>query len=379
MVSNTNSPSPNVPIKYKRRSIRANRDFPEGCGPSKTVPKVLQDSDDSDMLATFTLHDVKVEEEPNKSIVLTTVEFGGIGLPPKDNDTLDHETTKLLDLAKTLCKSYPSRRKTSAIRSFPPGCGTSAIPDSMEEEGLTTFDFVGIGLPPKDNDTLDHETTNLLDLAKTLCKSYPSQRKTSAIRSFPPGCGTSAIPDSIEEEGLTTFDFVGIGLPNAIDTLDHENTKLSKKDVEDCKFYPPRERAIFQSIQSCSGTKAPQINSKDNCVIAIDASESNNSSNKSATALNVQKEVERSNGKEDRVVSTFKSNPYQSELKSQESECSNMIGVKDKSLENGRVGKLQENVSAGLELAGHRITVQALMAAPKCPWTNKVRRKRTPK
>ena len=313
MVSNTNSPSPNVPIKYKRRSIRAKRDFPEGCGPSKTVPKVLQDSDDSDMLATFTPHDVKVEEEPNKSIVLTTVEFVGIGLPPKDNDTLDHETTKLLDLAKTLCNSYPSQRKTSAIRSFPPGCGTSAIPDSMEEEGLTTFDFVGIGLP------------------------------------------------------------------NAIDTLDHENTKLSKKDVEDCKFYPPRERAIFQSIQLCSGTKAPQINSKDDCVIAIDASKSNNSRNKSATALNVQKEVERSNGKEDRVVSTFKSNPYQSELKSQESECSNMIGVKDKSLENGRVGKLQENVSAGLELAGHRITVQALMAVPKCPWTNKVRRKRTPK
>lgn len=322
MVSKTTSASsPSVPIKYKRRKVKIYRDFPKGCGPSsKVVPKVLQDSDKSLMLST--LHDV--EKEPNKPIKLTS---------------------------------------------------------SHEKEGSRIVEPERVGLP-KAIYILKHGTTTLSkkDVEKTSRISYPPRRKISAIRRFPPGCGTNNLPISKEEGGLTTVDSVGVGLPNATDTLGHENTKLSKEDEEEslCKLYPPRKRAKFRSYRLDSGLKSSQIISKeDSAIVAIDASGSNNSGNKSSYVQNVQKRVMRSVEEDDCVLSTLKSNLHHSKQKSKESAHSNVIDMKDKSLGNGRIGKLQENVSAGLILPGPRIVVQALMAAPKCPWRNGGKRKRT--
>lgn len=324
MVSKTSSASsPSVPIKYKLRKVMIYRDFPKGCGPSsKVVPKVLQDSDKSLMLSLSTLHDV--EKEPNKPIMLTS---------------------------------------------------------SHKKEGSRIVEPERVGLP-KAIYILKHGTTTLSkkDVEKTWSISYPPRRKTSAIRRFPPGCGTNTLPISKEEDGLTTVDSVEVGLPNATDTLGHENTKLSKEDEEEslCKLYPPRKRAKFRSYPLDSGLKSSQIISKEDCaIVAIDASGSNKSGSKSSNVQNVQKRVMRSVEEEDCLLSTFKSNLHHSKQKSKESAHSNVIDMKDKSLGNGKIGKLQENVSARLVLPGPRIVVQALMAAPKCPWRNGGKRKRT--
>lgn len=330
-------------------------------------------------------------ESGKKKKAMNTLAFGVFGYPRM--------------VSKTSSASSPSvpikykLRKVMIYRDFPKGCGPSSKVDpkvlqdsekslmlctlhdvekepnkpimltpSREKEGSRIVEPERVGLPKKK------------DVEKTFCISYPPRRKISAIRRFPPGCGTNTLPISKEEDGLTTVDSMGVGLPNATDTLGHENTKLSKEDEEEslCKLYPPRKRAIFRSYPLGSGSESSQIISKEDCaIVAIDASGCNSSGNKSSYVQNIQKRVMRSIEEEDCVLSTFKSNLHHSKQKSKESARSNVIDMKDKSLGNGRIGKLQENVSAGLVLPGPRIVVQALMAAPKCPWRSGGKRKRT--
>ena len=65
--------------------------------------------------------------------------------------------------------------------------------------------------------------------------------------------------------------------------------------------------------------KSSQIISKeDSAIVAIDASGSNNSGNKSSYVQNVQKRVMRSVEEDDCVLSTLKSNLHHSKQKSKE-------------------------------------------------------------
>lgn len=235
--------SPNVPIKYRRPNVFVFRDFPVGCGPrGGFVPEVLEDSVQSEI----SLH----EKEG-----LTTVEAGGIRLPKA------FDNSELVNLSNTT----------------------------------------------------EHKTTELPKKAvvvESLLKFNPPRRRTSAIRCFPPGCGISA-------------------------------SQVSKED----------------------------------CLKAIDAFRANSFGHICRCAEHTMfKEVASSDANEDGVTGTSKSNLYQSSQTvpknyNQDSECLDDEMDKEPMIfKKNSMNQLQVEVPVGSELPVQRVVVQALMAAPNCPW-----------
>ncbi|KAM0932716.1 putative [histone H3]-lysine(4) N-trimethyltransferase chromatin remodeling SET family [Dioscorea sansibarensis] len=190
-------------VKYKRRRVSAIRDFPKGCGPNapkladfvKPVEEIHPTSVPDDPVSVSAAKEVPLPKEfeeaasdrrgLDESLKVLNGEsvdlsVGGGGAPSEAVGVEEKMEVEVGKAKELVSKMYPPprRRKVSAIRDFPAGCGSNAPPlmKALEDESLILKVIENVGL---DGRVVEHTGSRLVDPAIHGGKSMEAEEKHS--------------------------------------------------------------------------------------------------------------------------------------------------------------------------------------------------------
>ncbi|KAH7651930.1 histone H3-K9 methyltransferase plant protein [Dioscorea alata] len=180
------------PVKYKRRRVSAIRHFPKGCGPNapkladlvnpaeETHPVLVSAAKEVSLPHEKAASDRTGLEESLKVLNGESVDLiVGDGSAPSEavggEEKMEVEVGKAQEL---VLKMYPPprRRKVSAIRTFPAGCGSKAPPlmKALEDESLIVRGNENVEL---DGRIVENTGSRLVDPATHVGKSMEAEEK----------------------------------------------------------------------------------------------------------------------------------------------------------------------------------------------------------
>nr|GEV53154.1 hypothetical protein [Tanacetum cinerariifolium] len=136
----------------------------------------------------------------------SSTDMRGSDYDMRPHATVEHEDTYVVELINTDKVTHYAKRKVSAIRCFPPGCGRNAFAqkesygeaesDNYLKDESVPFELDSVSVKRSSSTEMrgsdydiEHEDTDVIELINTDKETQYVKRKVSAIRCFPPGCG----------------------------------------------------------------------------------------------------------------------------------------------------------------------------------------------
>lgn len=402
------------PLKFKKRRVSAIRDFPPGCGRNAApidgnmevnggvesnsirqggplAEKLKEEVNDvgvesTSVRETESLTEVKTSDMDESSQVPESAKCETTTSPLEAVDTVQTETLNQNETSSPVNDAVESTEKK-----FPPRKKTSAVRDSVQ---------FGKSVPAEKPEEV---------LNESLVKKFPPRRKVSAIRDFPHGCGRGVahvvfkeVGESVEQQGVKAD---AKQLEKRVQPGAALDSKLKeKKDVVagvQAKPIPAVEKQVGQQVYSRekvkqvktekasmkpltkidkgSGNSGVKLGTE-SVKVSKDASSNKISAGKSTNEPDDDRELVQclmakpncpwAQGKKPSKPAPVLQSPEERGKKILKSPS----GLQSEVPQRKKASKsASDNLSntvenASLESSDDREIVQALMAAPNCPW-----------
>lgn len=390
-----------APPKYKRRKVYAVRDFPPGCG--RNIAPINSDAKEVENGGQM-MGETSKDAEPSgpKEVGLCDAEGKGVlegvvqsqyhdipdcsrspkatssfekskkiienGLP-KENPTFSQDLQKMEEEESALRDEIhdPSKDKTKVMVESPGATGNNSVLDLQEaatdikSKVLVEGTNLEMSSPP-------HYPIPSTVLWKE--RKFPPQRRVSALRDFPPGCGRDMQPQSEVEVKQLGLDITDASAHREVvqndenQPGDSDAVNASRDNVK--VVSEKREDEIECQCEAVKGT-SPKVNMHASRIGECLETEGQEETYEVKSAeQNIRLiEKEECDGKDVRDVE-YSEDAVDKEL---------IVYVKDKNKKRSSIAVSHDDneslleSAAGLEMAENVVVVQGLMAVSNHPWT----------
>lgn len=324
--------------RFKRRRVSAIRDFPPGCGPlaSRMPRQSLVFAVGSEKLADGGKSEDAFEVNGTKAPG-TAVE----SRPPKELPNLI--STEIPDTSNKLQPEVPKTMTSSDLAG-----GLELVQNT---ENITNAE-----LPMSSNGSMDASSV----LEKIITKKYPPRRKISAVRDFPPFCGSNARRLSVEKCLKTPAPPKGKSL--SLEESGVKEKPLTEPVSTDGKQMRGDIKHGFEGLADKELKKPVTLVTSSDVEMEFEAKREQNIVSPRENNLLRSNQMSQVIGKVDKVLERKVGKEIEISSKNEN------IKIKDTSL-SGIVNELP----AGDEHSQHRVTVLCLMASQNCPWRKQER------